>query len=111
LIFLFFEKTFSCKYTIKISTLVLHEATRFGLGEEIRRMVSILEKLNKIEVASITEDDQALALIIMQQAKTHRADALHIATAQRLGVKFIVTKNIRDFTFATQIPVRKPIDT
>ena len=94
----------ACKYYIAISTWTLKQIYNQLKVEEINMLFSMIRK----KIIPVNYDS-----LDIQNAKqisaTNFDDALHIILAEKLGVDFIVTRNIDDFLkIGSNIPIRRP---
>ena len=106
--FLLFKKVIQCKYKITISNVVLEELKFQGLENESKNFIKLFDKISKINIIKVNEEDISKAKEIIKLKKTHYNDALHKVISKRNNDFYFVTKNIKDFICFDDINLRKP---
>jgi predicted nucleic acid-binding protein len=101
-------RTISCEFCIMISDLVVKELHYQGQDTEMQNMFSILKNMNKIIVENTLDSDHITANELVKNYPTHYSDALHKAIAKRNNVRYLVTKNIKDFRCFQDINIVRP---
>jgi len=103
-------RTISCEFCIIISDLVVKELHYQGLDTEMRNLFSLLKKSNKLIIDAVFNSDHITATESVRFYSTHYSDALHKAIAKRNNVRYLITKNIKDFACFKDINVMRPDD-
>jgi predicted nucleic acid-binding protein len=101
-------RTISCEFHIIISDLVVRELHYQGLDTEMRNLFSLLWNSHKLFIDEIHDSDCITANELIKSYSTHYSDALHKTIAKRNNVRYIVTKNIKDFECFKDINIVKP---
>jgi len=108
--FQLFLRVISCEFCIMISDLVVKELHYQNLDTEMQNLFSMLKNADKLIILEILDSDHISALELVKNCKTHYSDALHKAIARRSNVRYLVTKNIKDFACFADISVVRPCD-
>lgn len=104
--FKLFMKSLECKYFVFISDIVLQELQFQEL--DASTFIKLLNSRKKIQIVNVREEEKAVANMLIKKYDTHYNDALHKIVAKRIGVDFIVTKNVKDFICFEDVVVKKP---
>ena len=102
------HRAMACEFRIIVSDMIVKELRRQGLERETRNLFALLKGLRKLCMENVQGSDHDEADKAEKDGLTHYADAVHKAVAKRSGARFLVTKNVRDFTCFTDIDVRRP---
>ncbi|WP_375500574.1 type II toxin-antitoxin system VapC family toxin [uncultured Jatrophihabitans sp.] len=98
----------SCAGSVLLLPEVLSKPLRSGAVDEVAALAGLLGRLQMQPVDRPTAD---LATFLAGRYHLHAADAVHCATAVRLGADRFITNNRRDFTTAiTEVGVVYPDD-
>ena len=95
-----FHRSKGCEFEIIISDVLTSELTRYACLEPLEELRSFLGTKARSVRKMHTDELRA------QSFNTHRADALHIALAERCA-DCIITRNVKDFKDSS-IPVFLP---
>lgn len=87
----FLKRALECEFTLYISNFTIRELKNNGF--DASTLIQWLSFAEKCTITTITHEDKRRAHTL----PTHYADALHAACAIRLGVDFLITRNIKDF--------------
>jgi predicted nucleic acid-binding protein len=101
-------KSISCQFCIIISDRVIKELHYQGLDTEMKNLFTVLTTAHKLYIDNTLDSDRITAIELIKHYKTHYSDALHKVIAKRNNVRYIVTKNIKDFKCFTDINIMRP---
>lgn len=91
------RKTFECEFKIIFSGLILKELIYNSYEEKIKGLIKELKEENKIIRIKVLKEDINKAKEIIKGRNTNFNDTLHAVVANRMKVKYLVTRNIKDF--------------
>ncbi|MBI2129603.1 PIN domain-containing protein [Candidatus Woesearchaeota archaeon] len=91
------RKSMECEYRIIISNLVIDELEFAGFKEKIRELIQDLMALDKVIAVEVTAEDEEKTRKIRKERNTTFNDTKHAVIANRVNVKFFVTRNMEDF--------------
>jgi predicted nucleic acid-binding protein len=101
-------RVISCEFQIIISELVVKELYYQDLNTETQNLSSLLKNSHKLFIDRVQDSDHITANELVKVYNTHYSDALHKAIAKRNNVRYIVTKNIKDFECFDDINAARP---
>lgn len=101
-------RAISCEFCILISDLVIKELHYQNLDTEMLNLFSMLKKSNKLVIDNTLDSDHINANELVKNYLTHYSDALHKSIAKRNNVRYLVTKNIKDFICFNDINIVRP---
>lgn len=91
------RRSIECEFTIVISSLVIDELEFNSYHNQISELIQELKKYNKILYSEEQKSDEINTSLIVKKKKTPFNDTKHAVIANRLGVKYFVTRNFKDF--------------
>ena len=101
-------RTISCEFRIIISELIVKELHYQGLSSEMQNLFSLLKNSHKLFIDKVQDSDHITANELVKLYNTHYSDALHKAIAKRNNVRYIITRNIRDFKCFDDVNIMRP---
>lgn len=99
------KEALKCKHSFIISDLVVEELSFQNM--DFDSLFKILDSARKLEILKTTSEESRHARLI---SRTHYNDALHYFLAKRAGVDCLVTSNVKDFSWFTDLDVKRPDD-
>lgn len=91
--FKLFQSVCDCNFTVLISNFMLQELEHKLSPKEIENMLRPLYSLNKIVHITSSKED-----IVFSKKVAHWQDRLHEILAKKGGAKYLVTRNLKDFS-------------
>ena len=96
--FQLFRRVFDCEFNIVISSLVVEELEHNLHAEDIAKLKENLAENKKCVFVVETDSDEKEAAMLAAARKTSFNDTKHAVLAWRAGAKYLVTRNVEDFS-------------
>lgn len=91
------RKTIECEYKIIISSLIIDELKFNSYENNIKELIKVLKEVKKIAYIRESEKDEQESRKLKRERKSPLNDTKHVVIARRAKVKFLVTRNMKDF--------------
>jgi predicted nucleic acid-binding protein len=98
------RRTLECEFDLIISDWLLFELKQYVKVETLTEFLEQYKQKNKIIKVAHTPEDIRQAKLI----SSHYQDALHQILAKRGGAKYLVTRNVQDFTCDSDLQIKFP---
>ena len=99
-----FKRTLDCEFHIILSDWLLYELKNYIEDEKLKEFLNDFKKKNKIiKVYKNLEDVKNAKLI-----SSHYQDVLHSILAKKAGAKYLITRNIKDYSNTKDLEIKLP---
>jgi predicted nucleic acid-binding protein len=92
-----FRRTFSCEFTVVMSSSIIRELENYIDEKRIASLIEELRENSKVLETKASFADKEKARKLVRARHTPFDDTLHAVIAKRMDVSCLVTRNIKDF--------------